>query len=99
MLMPDFVDDFARGDGCRRNDGEKAKASIGVDGGAGLIEAPAVIAREPLRKIQPCVGLEIMLPDALPQLPTGKRPNGLVGLNVDFELRALQQKLAMIFHK
>ena len=40
-----------------------------------------------------------MLPDALPQLPTGKRPNGLVGLNVDFELRALQQKLAMIFHK
>ena len=104
MLVPDFVDDLARGDRRRRNDGEKAKAPLGLDSGASVFETPAVVTREPLRKIQRRVGLEIMPLDAPPQFLAGKRPDGFGRLNIDrlnivFEVRSLQRKLAMIFHQ
>ena len=67
MLMPDFVDDFARGHRCRRDDRKEAEAAIGFDGRAGIPEAPAVVARKTAGKIQRCVGFEIMLLDAPPQ--------------------------------
>src|SRR5579862_8943990 len=40
MLMPDLVDDFARGDRCRRHDGKKAKAPIGIDSRASVLKTP-----------------------------------------------------------
>jgi len=41
MLVPDLVDDLARRDRRRRDDGKKAEAAIGIDGRARLLEAPA----------------------------------------------------------
>src|SRR5580704_12205743 len=99
MLVPNLIDNLARRDRRRRDDGEKAEASIGIDGGARVLKAPAVVAREPAGKIQRCVGLEIMLLDAPPQLPSGGCPDGLVRPDVDFELRSLQRKLPMIDRK
>src|SRR5580704_390458 len=93
MLMPDLIDDFARGHRCRRDGRKKAKAAIGVDGGAGFLEAPAVVAREPAGKIQRCVGFEIMLLDPPPQILSGGRPDGLARLDIDFELCPLQSWL------
>jgi hypothetical protein len=55
-----------------------------------------VVAREPAGKIQRCVGLEIMLLNASPQILSGGCPNGLVQLDVDFELRRLQRRLPRI---
>src|ERR1700741_5059194 len=99
MLMPDLVDDLARRDRRRRDDGEKAEAAIGIGGSAGLLQAPAVGARQPAGKIQRWVGLEIVLLDAPPQRLPRRRPDGLARLEVDLELRPLQRKLPLIGHK
>ena len=99
MLVPDLVDDLARRHRRRRDDGEKAEAAIGIDGGAGVLKAPAVVAREPAGKIQRRVGLEIMLLDAPPQILSGGCPDRLVRLDVDFALRPLQRKLPMMVHQ
>src|SRR5262244_1989479 len=98
MLVPDLVDNLARRDRRRRDDGEKAEAAIGIDGRAGILKTPAVVAREPAGKVQWCVGLEIMLLDATPQLPSIGCPDGLVRLDVDLEQRPLQRKLRMFVH-
>jgi hypothetical protein len=99
MLVPDLVDDLARRDRRRRDDRKKAEAAIGIDGRAGLIEAPAVVAREPAGKIQRCVGLEIMLLDAPSQLSSGGSPDGLVRPEIDFQWRLLQRRLPIIVHE
>jgi hypothetical protein len=83
----------------RRDHGEKAEAAIGVDGRAGVYQAPAVVAREPSGKVQWCIWLEIMLLDAPPQVLSGGSPERLVRLDVDFELRPLQRKLPIIVHE
>src|SRR5215470_4252399 len=99
MLVPDLIDDLAWGDWRRRDDGEKAEAAIGVDGRAGVLKTPAVVARESAGEIQRCVGLEIMLLDAPPQVQSGRCPDGLVRLDVDLELRPLQRKVPLIVHE
>src|ERR1700760_4011357 len=38
VLVPDLVDHLARRDRCRRDDGEKAESTIGVDGRAGRLK-------------------------------------------------------------
>src|SRR5689334_10509671 len=97
MLVPDLVDDVARRDRHRRDDGEKAEAAVGVDRGAGLLDTPAMVARQSAGEIQRRIRLEIMLFDAPPQLPPGGGPDGLVRLDIDLELHALlQPRLPMI---
>src|SRR5215468_894415 len=98
MLVPDLIDDLARGDRRRRDDGEKAEAAIGINGRAGVLKAPAVVAREPAGEMQRHVRLEIMLLDAPPQVQPGGRPDGLGRLDVDLELRPLQRKVLSIVH-
>jgi len=98
MLVPNLVDDLARRDRCWRDDGEKAEAAIGIDGRAGVLKAPTMVAREPARKVQWRVGFEIMLLDAPPQILSGRDPDRLVRLGIDFELHPLQRKLEIIFH-
>jgi hypothetical protein len=96
MLVPDLIDDLARRDRCRRDDGEKAEAAIGIDRCACLFEVPAMVARQPTGEIQRSVGLEIMPLDSPPQILPRGCPDGLVRLDVDLELRPLQRKLLMI---
>src|SRR5437762_7524489 len=50
----------------------------GADSRTGLLEAPAVIAREPTVEIQRRFGLEIMVLGAPTQLLPAGRPDGLV---------------------
>jgi hypothetical protein len=57
-----------------------------------------MVAREPARKVQRSVGLEIMLLNAPPQVLSGRDPDRLVRLAIDFELHPLQRKLEIIFH-
>src|SRR3974390_1249735 len=99
MLVPDLVDDLARRDWCRRNDGEKAEAAVGINGRARVLKPPAMVTREPAREIQRCVGFEIVLLDTSPELPSRKGPKGLVRVEDDLELRSLQRMLPMIAHK
>lgn len=66
MLVPDFVDDLARRNRRRRDDGEKAEATIGLNGRAGVLKTPAVVARQSASKVKRGVGLKIMLLDAAP---------------------------------
>ena len=49
-------------------------------------------------ELQNVPGFEVVPLDALPQLLPCRRPNGLVGLNVNLERRSLQRKLAMLVH-
>lgn len=58
-----------------------------------------MITRQTAGKIQWCVGFEIMLPDALPQVLPGGCPDGLVRPKVYLELCPLQQKAPIIFNK
>jgi hypothetical protein len=51
-----------------------------------------MVAREPARKVQRSVGLEIMLLDAPPQVLSGRCPGGFVRLGIDFEVHALHRK-------
>src|SRR5262245_57961123 len=90
MLVPDLVDDLARRDRRRRDDGEKAEAAIGFDCRAGFLKAPAVVACKPTGEVERRVGFKIMLLDAPPQLLPGAGPDRLV----DLELLPLQPGLA-----
>src|ERR1700739_854319 len=99
MLVPDFVDDLTRRNRRGRDNREKAEAAIGIDRRAGVLEAPAMIARKPAGKIQRCVGLEVMLLDTPPQILSGRCPDGLIRLEIDFELCPLQPAPPMIVRK
>jgi hypothetical protein len=55
-----------------------------------------MVTRKPAGEIQRRVGLKIMQLDAPPQILPGGAPNGLVGRDIDFELRPLQRKLPRI---
>ena len=57
-----------------------------------------MVARESMGKIERRVGLEIVQLDAPPQRLSGGRPDGLVGLDVDFDLRAMQRRFLLVVH-
>jgi hypothetical protein len=92
MQVPDLVDGLARRNRRRRDDGEEAEAAIGIDGRAGVLKSPAMVAREPSGEVQRCVWLEIMLLDTPPKVLSGWRPDRLVRLHVDLELCPLQRR-------
>ena len=52
MLVPDLVDDVARRDWCRRDDGEKAEAAVGINGRARINGTDSVRGGEIVIKAQ-----------------------------------------------